>query len=122
VIFNRDFVQPTFPRDLNRRKSLFGAVAVRNETRRYSLALLLLTAPARDGTINVLACRSNGTLMYGGTAILEADTATFSLRAVERPGAFAVSIEGVYDGGTLKRLHVAATPLAHVEKQHPIED
>jgi hypothetical protein len=122
LLLNRDFVLPGATREFSRRRALLGAVAVLSETHRYSLALLLLTAPAPEGNISIIACRPNGNRMYGGSAHLHGGTAVFSIRAVEAPGAFAVTIEGAFTDGLLEIRQAVVTPLARVEKFKPVED
>lgn len=124
ILFNRDCVGQYTVKKLTKQKALFGVLAIRSEeTRLYSVALLLLTSPGEQkDTANLLICRTNGDIAFGGTARVKGDYAEFSIRAVSRPGAFAVRVQGAFENGRLEIKEALATPFALVKKRQPMEE
>lgn len=124
ILFNRDCVGQDTVKKLTKQKSLFGVLAIRSEeTRLYSVALLLLISPdEQKDTANILICRTNGDLAFGGTAQVKGDHAEFSIRAVSRPGAFAVRVEGAFENDRLEIKEALSTPFALVKKRQPMDE
>jgi hypothetical protein len=124
ILFNRDCVGQYTVKKLTKQKALFGVLAIRSEeTRLYSVALLLLISPdEQKDTANILICRTNGDLAFGGTARVKGDYAEFSIRALSRPGAFAVRVEGVFESGRMEIKEALSTSFALIKKRQPIDE
>jgi HEAT repeats len=124
---NRAFVSQPLVR-IPSNKGILGIVASRNEaTGLYALGYVLLATPADNGTVRIMASRTNGQLAFGGSARLDDGGLHFSLRAVARPGAFGVGIEGTLDNGELRirRAVAALTPQNHRLRpvpEHPVAE
>jgi hypothetical protein len=84
-------------------KAQVGVVVRRRELERkgWDLAYHVLTRPRADGRIDVFVTDGSGRIALAGTARPRQTRVEFSLRAVARPGAFAVDLVGVYEAGKL---------------------
>ena len=124
ILLNREFTTEASVESLQRRRAFLGVVAARSEdTRLYSVAQLMLTAPAEGkDEIRLFIHRPNGDLAFAGTAQVAENCAGFSIRAVPRPGAFAVSIEGRFEDGKLDITTALSTRFVQIAKREPIED
>ena len=124
ILLNREFAAQASVESLQRRRAFLGVIAARSEaTRSYSVAYLMLTAPAEGkDQIHLLIHRPNGHVVFAGTAHVANNCAAFSIRAVARPGAFAVSIEGTFEDGRLDVPTAWSMRFAQIAKREPIED
>jgi hypothetical protein len=104
VILNRKLAAQDMVDELCSHKTLAGVVAARNDADgRYSVTLLILTAPSRRPPgFRLLLCQPNGTIAYAGLARAKAGAAEFSLRAISRPGAVPIRVEGTLEGAKVK--------------------
>ena len=84
-------------------KAQVGVVVRRLERERkgWGLAYHVLTRRRADGRIEVFVTSGTGRLVLAGTARTRQSTVDFRLRAVARPGAFAVDLAGAYEEGKL---------------------
>lgn len=123
ILFNRDFVGQDIIGKLGERKAFPGVIATKiEETGLYSTAFLILTSPTRQpNTVNILIYRTNGDLVFGGTARVERNRVKFSIRSVSRPGAFAVLLEGAFENGRLETKTALSTVSAQVKKRQPVK-
>lgn len=103
IMLNRDFTDSDAIKKLIERKAFLGVVATRfEESDMYSPSFLLLTSPVKQSSmINILIHRTTGALAFSGTAQVEGDLATFSIRTISQPGANPVQIEGTFTDGKL---------------------
>jgi hypothetical protein len=85
-------------------KALLGIVALQSaETGEHSPAYLLLSRPGHGaGTLDVLATRCSGALALAGSARVAGARVELELRSVRRPGARAIVVRGVLDGGRVE--------------------
>jgi hypothetical protein len=112
ALVNRDFAGPDSVARMRERKALAGVVAMKNETDgRYSISLLILTAPdGKEDGFRLLLYRTSGDLVYAGSVRASASPAEFSLRAVARPGVCPIRLDGlIRDGRVEIRTALAAT-------------
>ncbi len=124
ILVNRDWVAARSTRLLATRPAFLGAVASRmRESPSYVVTHLILTAPGEgDNGLRLRVYRPSGELAFSGTGQLTDDGVAFSIGAVSRPGAFAVSFEGTFADGRLEVATALATAFAQVAKQEPVED
>jgi hypothetical protein len=95
---NREFTSPGSVVRLAERKALAGVVALESpETGDYSVSYLLLVAP-KGRSARILAPRCSGREALAGTGEVVDDRLEFHLRAVERPGAFPIELDGEFTG------------------------
>ena len=106
VLFNLDLLNRGNTQILLKKKSFLGIIADKvEESGRYSVAYLILTSPSNENQkTNILIARPDGTLVFGGVADIETDSAKFSIRTISQIGVFPVLIEG-----TLKRNNLELT-------------
>ncbi|MGH9875744.1 MAG: HEAT repeat domain-containing protein [Pyrinomonadaceae bacterium] len=104
ALFNRELVAGDTLRIVRERKTIAGVVALRNETNGlYSVSLLLLTSPdPKTRGINLLLHQTKGQLAYGARVRVREDAAEFSIRALPRPGAIPVQVEGIFQAGKVE--------------------
>ena len=124
ILLNREFTTEASVESLRKRRAFLGVVAARSEDiRMYFVAHLILTAPAEGkDEIRIFIHRPNGDVAFAGTAQVAENCAGFSIRALPRPGAFAVSIEGTFEDGRLDITTALSTSFVQVAKREPIED
>jgi hypothetical protein len=116
LLFNRDSVGGDAAQRLRDRKLLFGAVAHKSSASNlYVPVYVILTSPHIDA-VRVLVHRVSGRLEFGGAAEIEGDGVRFSIRAVVRPGAFAVWLDGRLEGGRLTIGTALANPAVSAPK------
>jgi hypothetical protein len=133
---NREFRGPAVAR-LAGRNALLALVALRSaETGAYSVSYVVLAHPAdgpnpaaaRDpgepdeAPLAVSAHRCSGKLALAGTGRIAGDRLEVALRAVRHPGARAVSLRGVLDGGRFElseALSSATRVRPRVPARHP---
>jgi hypothetical protein len=85
----------------------------------YAPTAVVLTAPAAGGgRLAIRVHQTNGTLTLTGAATRDGEAASFTLRAVNRPGAAATLVEGMVDGGGL-RVTTARTSAIRVGANRP---
>ena len=102
--------------DIARNRMILGIVASRDqETGLYALAYVLLSTPLPNREVRIMASRTNGQVVFGGSARLDDGGLHLSLRGVARPGAFGVGIEGTLEESELRihRAVAALTPQEH---------
>jgi HEAT repeats len=123
ILLNRDLRDKNSMQTLRQRKAFVGVVALRREEiRSYSVVYLLLTSHVQGHEgINISIYRTNGNLSFSGKARCERDSADFSIRALPRPGAFAVKIEGTFEDGSLDIKTALSTTFVQ-KKREPIEE
>jgi len=121
ILLNRDFVAPDALVRTARHKAILGVIATRSrETGLYSPSFVLLTTPAPgQERVRILACRVNGQVIFGGEIQVDGARANFSIRAVARPGAFAVSIQGSFADRHLRIDEALASLAPQVEQLKP---
>lgn len=124
ILLNRDFGDKNSVKMLGKKKAFLGVVAIRSEeTRLYSVAYLILASPTKDeNTVNILIYRTNGNLIFSGTARVVGNCAEFSILAIPQPGAFAVKIEGTFEEGRLNISTALSSMFVQVKKLEPIEE
>lgn len=84
-------------------------VALRAETdQSYSVSRLVLSWPARGGTVNVAVYRPAGQQALVGTASIRGPRATFRLQSVEGRGNPPIDLRGTVESGRLVKLAGAA--------------
>lgn len=98
-------------------------LAMRNETTgRYSVALLVLTSPAKQrDTVSIEVYRPTGERVFGGMGSVTGNRMDFSIRSVSRPGAFAVQVEGAFQDGGLEIKSALSTTHVQVKKRQPVK-
>ena len=102
VSLNEEFAAADAIGRLQSAKAVFGAVAVPSpETERHSVAFLALTTPSAGG-LEILIVRPSGAEVLAGVARPGGSEVEFTLRAVRRPGAAGIAIEGGFDGTLLR--------------------
>jgi hypothetical protein len=104
IFLNQELAAPNALNRLSERKALPAIIASKSEeTGRYSTALLVLSSPGDEptGQLHVLVHRPDGQQVFAGTAQISGRRAVFSLRSVERPGVFAIKVEGILEAGQL---------------------
>jgi hypothetical protein len=123
VLLNRECSTPSGIAS-GRQRAMLGVVALRErETGLYSPAYVLLTTSlSQEGNIRILACRSNGRVIFGGEAHADDDRVHFSLRAVARPGAFALAVDATFEDGQLRVDRALTSLRAQVEPLRPIAE
>ena len=118
LLLTGDFVRDSAA--LLRRRSIAASAAFFiEEERSFSIALIVLVEPAGSSGARLIACRSTGEPMFAGTARLDGERVTFSLRALSRPGAFALIFDGAVGAGSLEVTNAASGPVV-VPKRRPI--
>ena len=100
---NREFTAPRGVVRLLDRKALAGVVALRSsETGDHSVSYLLMTAPRRpSASVIIFAPRCTGRTALAGAGEIVGNRLEFSIRAVDRPGAFAMDLSGDFTSGEL---------------------
>jgi|GEM_PF-1169874 len=123
ILFNREFIGRDAVRRLSERKAILGIVANRMEvTGSYSPSLLWLTSPAHNpGTVNLMLYRSTGQQIFGGTGTAHGERLEFNIRALPRPGAFGVQIDGHFENGKLEFKTAQAAMFIQQPKRQPRE-
>ena len=103
LLFNRDVTRPGAMDRLRRQKALLGVVALKNEADGgYVPGLLIMTSPiSGSGTLDIAIDRTSGTPAFGGIAQMTGDGARFRIRALARPGAAPVDVEGLFENGDI---------------------
>ena len=87
----------------------------------YSVSAVLLTTPKGDA-IAIAVHLTNGTRIFNGHAELRGRSAHWSLRAIQRPGAFPFRASGTFADGQLKiELAEAGTRVEQRLRPTPIE-
>ena len=120
---NRAFVTESALVRITSNRAILGVVASRNqETGLYSLAYVLLATPLKDGTVKIVASRTNGQVIFGGSARLDDAGLQISLRAVTRPGAFGVEIEGTVENGQLRIHRAVAARASQDHRLRPVPE
>ena len=124
ILLNRNFVGDNTVRMLAERRAFPGVVALRSEgTGLYSVSYLLLTSSTSDrDVINILVYRTNGELVFSGTAQVKESCAEFSILALRRPGAFAVKMEGTLEAGRLEIHTALSTAFVQIKKREPSKE
>lgn len=119
LAINRAFTAAGAINKLTARKTLLGAVALKSvETDGYSISHYLLTEPGRQpNTATLLVYRTNGTQAFAGTAQVTGARVSFSLRAVNHPGATPVRLEGTFENGQLNMQTALAAPARQPGRQ-----
>jgi HEAT repeats len=103
VLFNQDLTS----HDSNiflKRKMFAGIFAEKaQETGLYSIALLILTSPAKHPkAVNIFMTHPDGKIVLAGTARLEDYKIIFHIRSVSEPSMFPVLIEGTVSDNNLE--------------------
>jgi hypothetical protein len=103
IMLNRDYTDGEALGALQQRSAIFAIGALRNDTLgTYSAAALFLTAPNGTGDkISISVHLTNGDRVFGGEAAINGDTASWTLHAVRRLGAFPIRAEGAFKAGHL---------------------
>jgi hypothetical protein len=120
LLFNRDVIASPVQSGPLSRPCVPAVVASKiAETGRYSIAWLLLSAPAGTaGALSWTVFRTTGELIFGATARMRGDQVSFKMRAVRRPGAFAVQLDGRFSNGELA-LDTALASIRVLPKREP---
>ncbi|PSN14182.1 hypothetical protein C7293_12800 [filamentous cyanobacterium CCT1] len=86
-------------------RTVFGVLAMEYtleaETWEVKYYILTQSGSVRD-QVDVVLVTSKGSPVFAGTADVRGSRAEFTIRAIERPGAAAVNIEGIYEAGSLQ--------------------
>lgn len=124
LLFERNFLDSASVASLIERKAVPMAIASRSEqTGAYSISYLALCSPGQlEGEAHLAIYRTTGRLAFGGTARVEGGCASFSIRAVSRPGAFAIEFEGKFDGRSLVVETALSSAGIQVPKRQPVEE
>jgi hypothetical protein len=121
VLFNRDCVGRDVVERLRRHKSLLSVIAYRSRASRlYAPVYLVMTAPSGGG-VAILVYRASGGMQFGGETRIDDGIASFSMRAAARPGAFAVRLDGTFDGVRLTMSTALAGAVAARRKRSVVE-
>jgi len=88
----------------------------------YALAYVLLATPLEDGTVRIVASRTNGQVTFGGSARQDDAGLHLSLRAAARPGAFGIGIEGTVENGQLRIDRAVAALTAQDHRLRPVRE
>lgn len=98
LLLNHDFVESSRVHLLGQRKAIPAALAMRSpEGPRFSIQTIFLSTPeGQPNRVSILGFRSTGEPSFGGFARVDRSALELSVRAVARPGAFAVEFEGVF--------------------------
>ena len=101
-LFQEDVLQGSLDR-LTTRKALAAVVAEREELEgeHWAVRYQLLTEPLSPGAIRLRLITGRGTPVFTGIAKVKGERATFTLRALDRPGGVAIDIRGWYEAGRL---------------------
>jgi hypothetical protein len=103
------------PASLIGRRSIAGAAALFiAEEQSYAIALVALVEP----TAQLIVCRSTGAPIFAGELRRGDDAMAFSLRALERPGAFPLQLDGFAAPASLRIREVSAGPVT-IAKRRP---
>lgn len=96
---------------LTQRRRVIGAVAEFDEVEaeRWETAYHILTQPAEKGHFDIFLMGENGTIEYAGQGRVSGKQLTFRLDAINRPGARATVIEGVYADGRIQLTTIAVS-------------
>jgi hypothetical protein len=123
ILINREFVDENAVQKLIEQKAFFGAITSRSEeTGLYSVAFLLLTSPRKQSSkVNVLIYLPTGDPIFSGTGQLAGESIKFTIRAISRPGAFPMHIEGIFEDGQLE-IKTALSGLFVQNKQQPKQE
>lgn len=124
VLFNREILEPGSVASLAKRKATPVAIASRSEqTGAYSISYLALSSPGEcEGEVRLSIFRTTGRLAFGGTARVEGECASFSIRAMSRPGAFAIELTGRFEDRNLVIETALSSPGIVVPKREPIAE
>jgi hypothetical protein len=95
MVFTRDATGPDGSARLRERKALAAVWAsYQNENKTFAARFLVLTAPGGKAGVRIHIHRLTGEPAFFGRARAEGEGLTFSLRAVDLPGAFPIAVEG----------------------------
>jgi hypothetical protein len=98
---NREFVGPGAERLTERPAVVALAVLQSPETGEYSVSHMILSRPSGEGSVTLTIHRPSGRLVLAGTGRVQDTRIAFDFRAVQRPGARAVSLIGTMQAGRL---------------------
>jgi hypothetical protein len=102
VCVNRRFTAPGSAAALLERKWVLALAALQShESEGHSVSFVVLASPSRRSTVDLLAPNCTGHAMLAGSANVAEDRIAFSLRAIRRPGARGVFLDGALDRGRL---------------------
>lgn len=102
ILLDRRLTAPDGMGRMRSRKSIAGIIATKNETTRaFSAWLLLLCSPLDGKGIDIAAVSIDGDPILAGRGTATDTAMTFSLGAVDRPGAFELEINGTVDANGL---------------------
>lgn len=88
---------------LTRRKAIVALVATQSpETANYSASYVVLSRPSTAGAVNIMVHRSSGRVVLAGAAHISDGRLNFELRAIRRPGAWALLLRGSMADGNLE--------------------
>ena len=100
ILLNRDLRKA--PELLRKRPALVGLEARRNRSSGdYSVSYVILSKPVGDA-IEVNVHLTNGTRVFTGRAEVRGDVVSWTVRAIQRPGAFPFRASGILANGQLK--------------------
>jgi HEAT repeats len=122
ICLNRDFVNADGVTSLLQKKALLALVGLASrEGAGHSVSYVILSAPSRTGAgIELLAPRCTGRPALAGCAQVTDDEIHFSLRAVDRPGARALALDGSLRLGNVTLRAVAATRRSPAPSPHDV--
>lgn len=122
LLLNRDVTGRDGIETTKARKTFLGVVARRNHsTGLYSASFVILMSPSKQATaLDLLVCRLEGNIAFGGKVRTEGAGATFLIRSVSGPRGFGIQLEGSFKAGRLEMKTALAT--ASGEKRRPVEE
>jgi hypothetical protein len=104
------------PASLWGRRSIAAAVALFiEEEPSFSIALIVLVEPSGQ----LIVCRSTGEPVFAGALDREGNGAAFSVRAIARPGAFPLIVEGSGAPGDIVVREAVSGPIV-IPKRRPV--
>jgi hypothetical protein len=112
VCLNRELTALGAAATLLERKALLALVALRARERDgYSVSYVVLARPLAEGTVALLAPRCTGRPALAGSAAVSGERLHLTLRAIDRPGARPLAIDGTLELGviTITRAATGAT-------------
>jgi len=120
ILLNRDLRKA--PELLRKRPALVGLEARRNRASGdYSVSYVILSRPV-GGAIEVNVHLTNGTRVFTGRAEVRGDALSWTLRAIQRPGAFPFKASGILADGQLTVESAEAGPRVEQKlKPKPID-
>jgi nucleotide-binding universal stress UspA family protein len=102
VCVNRRFTAPGSAAALLERKWVLALAALQSrESEGHSVSFVVLASPSRRGKVDLLVPNCTGHAMLAGSAHVTGDRIAFSLRAIRRPGARGVFLDGTLGRGRL---------------------